>query len=181
MASAIDWSTVPPEHPVCETLVEVPTIRVQPRGQGYPHRPPEFEGQEELVVQWFGDNQSNELAARNLQFAFPLASKHDIAWFFHPEWFRAVMIGPFKDWPNQEAMRAMVAVGRLKPDSLVLYALTAQIGMESPSGLGIVPAAKLVQITPLGDGNFGIIRPRPYANWDVSREEIEKLAATSKR
>ena len=130
----IDWDNFPPEHPVCEVQVEVPTLRLQQRGHGYPHRPPEFEGQEEIVVQWFGDNSRGNLKEKNLQFAFPLMTKLDsVHWFGRPEWYRTVMLGALKGWPNKEALTKMVEDGR-SPDEVVIYVVTSQIGLDDGHG-----------------------------------------------
>jgi hypothetical protein len=176
----IDWSKVPPEHPICETLVEVPTVRIQARGLNYPHRPSEFEGQEEIVVQWYGDNNRGELKDRNLQFAFPLMSKPDaIQWFGHPEWYRTVMLGPLKNWPNKDGLAMLIQGGR-KPDSVVIYVITSQIGLDDGKG-GTRPSALMTEVICLGDPTFGVIHPREYTNWAVSDEEIAKLVQTRNR
>ncbi len=170
----IDWDNLPPEHPVCENQVEVPTLRLQPRGQGYPHRPLEFEGQEEIVVQWFGETGQEKFKKRNLQFAFPLMTKPDSAyWFGHPEWYRTIMLGALGGWPNKEALAKMLQDGRTR-DEINIYVITSQIGLDDGKG-GSRPSAMLVGVVHLGDPNNGVISPREYANWEVSREETEKL------
>ncbi|OGG64561.1 hypothetical protein A3J11_00390 [Candidatus Kaiserbacteria bacterium RIFCSPLOWO2_02_FULL_55_12] len=176
----IDWDNFPPEHPVCEVQVEVPTLRLQQRGHGYPHRPPEFEGQEEIVVQWFGDNSRGNLKEKNLQFAFPLMTKLDsVHWFGRPEWYRTVMLGALKGWPNKEALTKMVEDGR-SPDEVVIYVVTSQIGLDDGHG-GTTPSALLVGVISLGDPIHGVISPREFANWEVPQEEIATLAQAMQR
>ncbi len=171
MEQDIDWSTVV-SHPICEVQVAVPTIRLQARGLGYPHRPPEFEGQEEIVVQWFGEAKNGEL--KNLQFAFLLQTQLDaIQWLGHPEWYRVVMLGTLKNWPNPKAVKHFLEQG-LGLDSVVVYVVTAQIGLDDGHG-GSRPSAMLVPVVGLGDPNHGVIFPREYANWEVPKEEIAKL------
>jgi hypothetical protein len=160
---------------VCETLVEVPTVRIQPRGLNYRDRPPEFEGQEEIVVQWYGDNDRGELKDRNMQFAFPLTSKPDaVQWFGHPEWYRTVLLGPLKNWPNKDAIPMVIRQGKTL-DSTVLYVITSKIGLDDGRG-GTKPSALMTEVVCLGDPTFGVIRPREYTNMAVSDEEIAKLA-----
>jgi hypothetical protein len=171
----IDWSKVPPEHPVCETLVEVPTVRIQPKGLNYRDRPPEFEGLDEIVVQWYGDNDRGELKDRNMQFAFPLTSKPDaVQWFGHPEWYRTVLLGPLKNWPNKDAIPMFIRQGKTL-DSTVLYVITSKIGLDDGRG-GTKPSALMTEVVCLGDPTFGVIRPREYTDMAVSDEEIAKLA-----
>lgn len=173
MPSAIDISTFPPAHPVYETQVAVPTIRRRQKGLGLPDCPPEFEGREEIVVQWFGESESGEL--KDLQFAFPILSDPDaMQWFGHPEWFRVIMLGPLKNWPNPRGLEMFLQQG-LSLDSLVLYVITSQIGLDDGRG-GVRPAAYLVNVVLLGDPLYGVITPREYADWDVSKEEIAKLS-----
>jgi len=176
----MDQSEVLPKHPICETLVEVPTVQIQAKGLKYALRPPEFEGQEEVVVQWYGDDGCGELKDRNLQFAFPLTSRPDaVQWFGHPEWYRTVMLGPLKNWPNKDALTQLTRDG-LRPDSMVIYVITSQIGLDDHRG-GTVPSALLIEVVCLADPTFGIIRPREYSDWSVSAEEIAKLARPRQR
>jgi hypothetical protein len=176
----IDWDNLPPEHPVCEVQVEAPTLRLQPRGYGYPHCPPEFEGQEEIVVQWFGNNVSGKLKARNLQFAFPVLSNPDsVQWFGHPEWFRVAYFGPLEHWPNPAAIPMFEQQG-IKKGTIVLYVLSAQIGMDDGKG-GTVPSSFVTTIALLGDPCVGVISPCEYKNMAVCDEEVAKLATVRKR
>jgi len=177
-AQQIDWDNLPPVHPVCEVRVEVPTLRLQPRGHGYPHRPPEFEGQKEIVVQWFGETREGKL--KDLQFAFPLMTKPDSAyWFGRPEWFRVVMLGALKRWPNKGALANMVRDGR-SPDEVTVYVITSQIGLDDGRG-GSRPAALLIGVALLGDPIHGVITPREFSNWDIPKEEIDKLSRLGQR
>lgn len=170
----IDWDNLPPEHPVCEALVEVPTLRLQPRGLNYPDRPPEFEGQEEIVVQWFGASRSPVLS--KLQFAFPLMTDaDDIKWFRHPEWYRIAMLGRLDGWPNKSVLEKWRADGR-RDDEIVAYVITSHIGLSDGRG-GTVPAAYLIPVVCLGDPTHGVIMPQEFANWDVPKEEVAKLKA----
>lgn len=172
-AEEIDWDNLPSSHPVCETQVEVPTLRLQPRGLNYSHRPSEFEGQEEIVVQWFGETRGGKL--KNLQFAFPLMTKPDsVHWFGHPEWYRTVMLGALKGWPNKQALDGLLREGRT-PEEVIIYVITSQIGLDDRKG-GVRPSTLLVGVACLGDPIHGVIAPREFANWEIPREEIEKLA-----
>jgi len=169
----IDLDSLPPAHPVCETQVEVPTLRLQLSGYGYPNRPPEFDEQEEIVVQWFGENQRGTL--KNLQFAFPLMMKSDsVHWFLRPEWYRTVMLGALKGWPNKEALAGMVRNGR-SVNEMVIYVISSQLGLDDGHG-GIKPSALLIGVACLGDPIHGVITPREFANWEIPKEEIAKLA-----
>jgi|GEM_PF-2505713 len=173
-SSTSDLDELMPEHPVCTTLVEVPTVRLQPKGLNCRNRPTEFEGQVEIVVQWYGDDNGGELSQRNLQFAFPLITDPDaIHWFGHPEWYRTAMLGPLKNWPNKDALAQMIREGR-SAESTIIYVMTARLGMDDGRG-GCVPSALIVGVVSLGDPIFGVIRPRPYTNMVVSEEEIAKL------
>lgn len=133
----------------------------------------ESDEEETIVVQWFGESEGVEL--QNLQFAFPLPSDPDaIQWFGRPEWFRVVMLGPLKNWPNPRGLEMFLEQG-LSLDSIVLYVITSQIGMDDGHG-GVRPAAHLTTVAFLGDPLYGVIAPREYADWEVSKEEIAKLA-----
>ena len=163
-----------PEHPVCETLVEVPTLRIQPRGLNYPHRLPKFEGQEDVVVQWYGDNDRGELKDRNLQFAFPLGPEPDaVEWSGHPEWYRTIMLGELKNWPNKDVLPLLLRDGR-KLETIVIYVITSMIRLSNGRG-GTRPSALMADVICLGDPKFGIIHPRQYTNLAVCDEEIAKL------
>ncbi len=165
MQTDIDISTFPPAHPICPVQVAIPTLRRQ--------RISESDGQETIVVQWFGESESGEL--NDLQFAFPLLSDPDaIQWFGHPEWFRVVMLGSLKNWPNPRGLEMFLEQG-LSLDSIVLYVITSQIGMDDGHG-GVQPAAHLTTVAFLGDPLYGVIAPREYADWKVSEGEIAKLA-----
>ncbi len=170
----IDLNNLPPEHPVCRTLVEVPTIRMQPKGLNYPRRPTEFEGQNEIVVQWYCD--ATEGPLKDLQFAFPVAARADsVKWFGHPEWYRVAMLAPLLKWPDPKAIRMFTQSGDYTPDSHMVYLITSMIGLDDRRG-GTIPSAFLVGIALLGDPVHGVIQPREYVQFDVADEEVAKLA-----
>ncbi|HEX8993814.1 MAG TPA: hypothetical protein VF803_01025 [Candidatus Paceibacterota bacterium] len=171
----IDWGTLPVSHPVCEQQTDVPTLRLQPHGQGHPERLTGLEDEKVIVVQWFGDDEGGEITKRNIQFAFPVMSRSDdIHWFGHPEWFRVAYFGPLEHWPNPAAIPMFQRHG-LEKDSIVLYVLSAQIGMDDGKG-GVMPNSFMTTVALLGDPCFGVIRPRKYENMAVCKEEIAKLA-----
>ena len=110
-----------------------------------------------------------------MQFAFPLMTKPDsVRWFGHPEWHRTIMLGPLKGWPNKEALAKMVCDGR-KSDETVIYVITSNLGLDDGHG-GVVPSTLFVGVALLGDPTHGVISPREFADWNVSNEEIAKLA-----
>jgi hypothetical protein len=169
-----DLSSVPPAHPVCPTLVEVPTVRMQPKGLGYPRRPAEFEGRNEVVVQWYCD--ATEGPLKDLQFAFPVTAKPDaVQWFGHPERYRVVMLAPLRNWKNPEVIRQFTKDGAFTPDSHVIYLITSELGLDDRRG-GTMPSAFLTGIALLGDPAHGVIQPREYIQWNVADEEVAKLA-----
>ncbi|MBP6888785.1 MAG: hypothetical protein KBC21_03715 [Candidatus Pacebacteria bacterium] len=169
--SDFDWQALGLSHPPCQTLVEVPTIRVQERGYGYPYPAAEFAGQKEVVLQWYAQpTHDEELDRLNLQFAFPLMIRpDDVAWMGHPEWFHVVMVGTLELWPNKGAVQAIMRTRQWTMESTLVYVMTDKIKLDNGKG-GDTNAAFLIGCFLFGDPAFGVIQPKTFENWKVSAE-----------
>jgi hypothetical protein len=169
--SDFDWQAFGLSHPPCQALVEVPTIRVQERGYGYPDPPAEFAGQKEIVLQWYAQpTHYEELDRLNLQFAFPLTVRpNDVGWMDHPEWFRVVMVGTLELWPNKGAAQTIIQTSKWTMDSTLVYVMTDKIKFDNGNS-GNTDAAFLVGCVLIGDPAFGVIQPRTFENWKMSAE-----------
>ncbi len=175
--SNFDWQAFGLSHPPCQNLVEVPTIRVQERGFGYPDPPAEFVGQKEVVLQWYAQpTHDEELDRLNLQFAFPLLLRPDgVEWMGHPEWFSVVMVGTLELWPNKDAAQAIIKTSNWTMDSTLVYVMTDKIRLNNGKG-GETNTAFLIGCILIGDPAFGVIQPRTFENWKVSAEMNAALA-----
>lgn len=161
-----------PGHEVCLRQVEVPTIRLMRVRQFHSDQ---IEVKEQVAVQWFGESERGNLGTRNWQFVFPLAVSPESPLFFHhPEWFRTVTITPYCQWPGFKALAVPGHEGRYA-NSTVIFVMTARLGKWGDHGR-IEPSALLLDVVPLQEQNFGMIRPRYYSNLAIRDEEISKLA-----
>ncbi|PCI20319.1 hypothetical protein COB64_02230 [Candidatus Wolfebacteria bacterium] len=147
-----------PLHKVCSENVEIPTL-IQDNNNT------------EVSLQWFGGSEYFDLSG--MQFSFPLNTNLE-AFYFHPEKFEIIMIGPVKNWPNPEAIPGLIEdLGG--EDVIIIYFISSEIGVDDGNGQ-IIPAAGILPLTILlADENCGIIKPVEFFNDMVRKEAIKKL------
>ncbi len=167
----MDPKLLRPQHKVWEPNVEVPTIFVDAFREG--HDP-------EVSFQWFGESDSlgflekdfgEEVSWRfgRMQFRFPIPMRiDDIHWMNHPEHFRVVFLGQGKDWPK---------TGKAPGDDLEswwLWVVSTHYTTMQPSGEGPGSFATPLNAM-LGDGVYGIIRPKQYFDIEVLNKEVRRV------
>jgi hypothetical protein len=149
---------IKPQHKICETSVEAPTISVTNIG-------PEGEEVPTVCVQWFGE--TRHALPKKPQFLFSVLSKPDaIQWMGHPELFKVAFLGQVKDWPNPSVAQAVADLmtdGDLK--GWVIYLCSHHYHQQYPQGTG--PGSFAMAIALLGDPNVGVITPQSFTNLDV--------------
>lgn len=125
-----------------------------------------------MHIRWFG--QAEVPLPEESQFLFPvLADDKAIEWFGKPNRFRIVFLGQIKDWPKPEAIQLMVEAMKGDLETWIVWLVSSIVGMEHSDGIG--PASYAVKIALLGDGNCGIITPKPYTNMEVLAEENARV------
>ena len=166
-SSLLDVDRIKPQHKVCETNVDVPTIIVEPLEEG---REPQ------VLVQWFGEFSAADFLQKEfgnavverfqrMQFRFPVPIPvDDMHWMLHPERFKVILLAQVKDWPNKKAIPELG-----KPDSWILWLASSHYGTDDGPACFAVPFNVM-----LGDQLCGIISPRKYC--DVNVLEREKQA-----
>lgn len=161
------------EQKVYEVNVEVPTIIVEPPYEG---------GEPEVFVQWFaefskieslkrkhGDTFSERL--RQMQFSFPVPIPvDDVHWMGHPEYFKVILLGQLKDWPDEVAEISKSG----SPDSWILWVTSSYYGGPTSGGDNsqacfYIPLKSIV----LADETLGLITPRKYCDVAVLDQERE--------
>ncbi len=170
MNTLFDIDQIRPEHKVCESRVEVPTIIVEPFHEG---------GEPEVFVQWFADFSEidflqqefgNSLVEKfeKMQFRFPVPMlPNDEHWMGHPERFKIVLFGQVQDWPNKAVVSQMG-----KHDAWILWVTSSHYGTETPSGDG--PACFIIPLhVMLADQICGIITPKKYCDTTVLDREMQ--------
>ncbi|MFZ2187293.1 MAG: hypothetical protein WAV46_01540 [Candidatus Moraniibacteriota bacterium] len=169
---SIDPRAFQPESRTKKPTVLVPTISVERLTEN--EKP-------YICVQWFGEAAclpglteeygsivAKTFAAAQFLFLVPIASDAYI-WVNHPERFQVISLGQAKDWPNQEAV-----IARGNPEEWILYVTATHYATAQPSGDG-PPAFAIPLNVMLGDGMYGIITPRKYADFTVAERAAENL------
>lgn len=147
-------SQIRPQHKVCERNVEVPTILVEPFIAG---------GKPEVLVQWFGEAEGNDLAG--MQFRFPvLLDPDDCHWMSHPELFSVIFFGQAKDWPTEKTSQDVIdLVVKGDSNAWIFWIASSHYGIQQ--GNGSVPACFVLPMpVMLGDGVVGVIRPKKFCD-----------------
>jgi len=148
---------VQPQHRICTWKSDVPIVVQCPT----------------MSIQWFG--QAEVPLPEESQFLFPvLTDDKAIEWVGKPNRFRVVFLGQIKDWPKPETIQSMVEAMKGDLETWIVWLVSSIVGMEHSDGIG--PASYAVKIALLGDGNCGIITPKPYTNMEVLAEENARVA-----
>jgi hypothetical protein len=148
-----------PLHKVCKEEVEKPTlIRKSENGV-------------EVWLQWFG--KSNHFDLSEKQFLFPVSSNAG-NFFFQPESFEIIMVGPVKNWPNKEVV-SQLAEQCGGENVNIVYFISPKFGQDDGNG-GTIPVAGILSLEiQLADDNCGIIEPKEFFDDSVRLEAIRKF------
>lgn len=135
------------------------------------------EGYDDVVcIQWRGylDNEDRELPKDIGQFHFPLRTyPKDARWFGQPETFQVAFVGQIKDWPNQEAIPAIMEAYRLNEEGWIVWVLNQSILLEyetgnDPADKRLGPASFVYEAVLLADQACGVIFPEKYTNLELA-------------
>lgn len=148
-----------PLHEICEKNVEKPAL-IRKTQNGV-----------EIWLQWFGESSSFDLS--NKQFLFPVSSDAG-NFFFQPESFEVIMVGPVKNWPNKKVVNQL-AEQCGGEDVNIIYFISSKIGVDDGND-GSIPAAGILPLkVKLVDNNCGIIGPQEFFDDSVRTEAIKKF------
>lgn len=146
---------------MCDPLVEVPTIVVEPL-----HK----DGKPEVFVQWFGE--ANGVEIPGVQFRFPVPiGPDDKRWMHKPQSFNVVMLSKAVNWPSEreKERRGMIQFVDGDPNAILLWLTSSLYGiMGSPANIVIAMTTWLTYSA------HGVITPKHYLDYDVFNRETEK-------
>jgi len=143
----------------CEINVEKPTlIRKDQNGI-------------QVWLQWFGEAREENLSHK--QFLFPInANIQDF--FFQPESFEIIMVGPVKNWPEKKIVNYL-AEKLGGENKIIIYFISSKFGVDDGNG-GTIPVAGVLPLNiTLIDPNYGIINPKEFFEDSVRLEAIRKF------
>lgn len=164
-----------PMHEVCRTIVEVPTVLVEPdRDPSNGRRNPD----PKIFVQWYGEAEGVDL--QNQQFKFPLISDiYEPRWMSQPELFKTIMIGQVKEWPKKEAVKAIADMAfEGNQEGWIIWLVSTHYRVRNPSGEG-PPCFFLPWRVMLADPVVGVITPRKYLDLSVLDRANEAVIGIS--
>lgn len=154
--------TFGPEHSVCETQVEIPTIRLVKNG-------------EMICVQWkgqpYGELPPNVIIPSGAQFLFPLLiPPNNVRFYASTEACLVPFLGQVKNWPapEQTVQRMIETVGEGSPDNWMVWFLNPRVQVQNDR---IQSEGRLIAI--LGDPNCGVIVPELFSDLTVRDRALE--------
>lgn len=150
-----------PLHDICKENVQKPTLIYEDK-DGY-----------KIWLEWYGESDNFDLTGK--QFRFPIRTDPG-NFFYQPENFEVIMIGPVKNWPSedQDVVRHMIEQCGGE-DALIIYFISSKFGVDDGNG-GIIPAAGVLPLNvKLTDGNCRLINPKEFMDDSVRIEAINRF------
>lgn len=125
----------------------------------------------QVWLQWFGEAKEVDLTGK--QFLFPIDTKID-QFFFQPESFEIIMIGPVKNWPEKEYIDYLAQkIGG--ENQIIFYFISSKFGVDDGAGRTIPAAFVLPNTITLLDQNYGVIEPKEFFDDSIRLEAIRKI------
>ncbi|MDE2030901.1 MAG: hypothetical protein KGI58_01415 [Patescibacteria group bacterium] len=150
-----------PVHQTCKEIVKKPTLfREKKHGN-------------EVWLQWYGESKNFDLTGK--QFHFPINADPG-NFFYQPENFEIIMIGPVKKWPNKDINIVNYMIEQCGgEETIIIYFISSKFGADDGNG-GIIPTAGVLPLDiKLVDDNLGIINPKEFFDDSVRIEAIKKF------
>jgi len=148
-----------PLHETCKEIVQKPTLMLK-RGE-HP----------EVWLQWFGE--SDRFDVSDYQFLFPVNTSYE-GFFYQPENFEIIMIGPVKNWPYDTSLGDLVKQYGGE-NEIIIYCISSKFGVDDGKGQTIPAGGVLPLNIKLFDENCGIINPQEFFDDSVRLKVVAKF------